>query len=262
MKFTDKELIKKSRDPETLGSLLALAEEAYKTWQELWSPFIEAPIIEETLKIFEKLNEINCFPEGGYPGAERKMILFKRDLEDNSIKQSTPPLIGLKIEGNFLFDKTEKNDFLKALTEEGVKSSDLGDVWIIGDRGAQLICSERTGLFLNNKEGKIRDVQIKYEIIETSKMRLPVKRIPKTITTVEASTRLDAIASAGFGLSRSKIAIQIKAGNIRLNWQQITQGNRSVNKGDRIQLEGKGQVVIKNIDLTKKDRWRILLQRE
>ncbi len=50
-------------------------------------------------------------------------------------------------------------------------------------------------------------------------MEIPFKRPEKIINTVEASTRVDAIASAGFGLSRSKITTQIKQGYLRLNWE-------------------------------------------
>ncbi len=50
------------------------------------------------------------------------------------------------------------------------------------------------------------------------KIRPPKK---KEITTVEASMRLDAIASAGFGMSRSKMVDAIAAGDVRVNWKEV-----------------------------------------
>ena len=81
MKLSTKQLTKRSKDPKTLGRLLQLGEKAHKTWQELWSPFIEAEILEEVVQIFDPIHELNCHPEGGYIGAERKRVLFKRTHE-------------------------------------------------------------------------------------------------------------------------------------------------------------------------------------
>ena len=88
-------------------------------------------------------------------------------------------------------------------------------------------------------------------------MEIPFTRAEKVISTIEASTRIDAIASAGFGLSRSKITNQIKQGYLRLNWKLNSQPSKSVKTGDLIHLEKKGSLKILNIDKTKKERWRI-----
>ena len=93
-------------------------------------------------------------------------------------------------------------------------------------------------------------------------MEIPFNRPEKVINTVEASTRIDAIASAGFGLSRSKITTQIKQGCLRLNWVLNDQPSKSVNIGDLVHLEKKGSLKILNIDKTKKERWRIKLLRQ
>jgi RNA-binding protein YlmH len=93
-------------------------------------------------------------------------------------------------------------------------------------------------------------------------MEIRFKRPEKVINTVEASTRIDAIASAGFGLSRSKRTSQIKQGYLRLNWELHNQPSKSVTIGDLIHLERKGSLKILNIDKTKKERWRIKLLRQ
>ena len=92
-------------------------------------------------------------------------------------------------------------------------------------------------------------------------MEIPFNRPEKVINTVEASTRIAAIASAGFGLSRSKVIKKIKEGCLRLNWALNEQPSKSVNIGDLIHLEKKGSLKILNIDKTKKERWRIKLLR-
>ncbi|ABX09342.1 photosystem II S4 domain protein [Prochlorococcus marinus] len=262
MKLISRDLIKRSKNAETLERLISLGEKAHKTWQELWSPFVEAQLIEEILKIFDPIHEINCHADGGYLGAERKRILFRRTHEGEKKIFPKPTLSGMQIEGNFLFDKTRIQDFKEALEEKGISPSDLGDIWIVGDRGAQLICTREAGLLLNKQNGLIREVSIKYELLDINQLRLPSKRMPKKITTIEASTRLDSISSAGFGLSRAKIVTEIKAGRIRLNWTRANQPFKDVKSGDRIHLEGKGSLLIQNIEPTKRARWRVVLQRE
>ena len=115
---------------------------------------------------------------------------------------------------------------------------------------------------INQKIGKLREVEISIHALDLNEMEIPFNRPEKVINTVEASTRIDAIASAGFGLSRSKVIKQIKEGCLRLNWALNEQPSKSVNIGDLIHLEKKGSLKILNIDKTKKERWRIKLLRQ
>ena len=115
---------------------------------------------------------------------------------------------------------------------------------------------------MHQRIGKLRDVEIAIEALSITNLEIPFSRPEKVINTVEASTRIDAIASAGFGLSRSKVTNQIKQGCLRLNWELNYQPSKSVNIGDLIHLEKKGSLKILNIDTTKKERWRIKLLRQ
>ena len=47
------------------------------------------------------------------------------------------PAQGIKINGNFLFDNAKQDDFRSLLIENGVNQIKVGDIWNIGDRGAQ-----------------------------------------------------------------------------------------------------------------------------
>ena len=98
-----------------------------------------------------------------------------------------------------------------------------------------------------------------YKLLELNELELPFQRSPRKISTVEASTRLDAISSAGFGLSRAKIINQIKQGKLRFNWHTTNNASRSLSIGDRLQLEGKGSLEVINLELTKRGRWRVEL---
>jgi len=114
--------------------------------------------------------------------------------------------------------------------------------------------------FLEMNLTQVRSVPVKTQPIDLSelKIREPKK---KELTTVEASLRLDAIASAGFGMSRSKMAELIDGGDVRVNWKEITQASYQVKQGDLIAIRGKGRLEVGEIAVTKKERYRVQLTR-
>ncbi len=262
MHLPKEKILFKSPFRKELETLIHFAEKALNHREVIWSPFVSAQLIEEVKNKFRNLNDISLLFEGGFPGAERKRICFLRSGEDINSPSFDIPIKGIYIKGNFLFDRAKQNDFRIVLHELHPQANEIGDIWLIRDRGAQAICSRNCADSLNQKNGKLRDVEISIQALDISEMETPVSRPEKIINTVEASTRIDAIASAGFGLSRSKITTQIKKGNLRLNWALNEQPSKSVNIGDLIHLEKKGSLKILNIDKTKKERWRIKLLRQ
>jgi len=53
----------------------------------------------------------------------------------------------------------------------------------------------------------------------------------------------------------------IRAGAVRVNWQVVSSPSRELRCGDRIRLEGKGELEILEIQATKRERWRLVMQR-
>jgi RNA-binding protein YlmH len=73
---------------------------------------------------------------------------------------------------------------------------------------------------------------------------------------------LDSIASAGFGISRSKIAEYIRAEKVNINWEKTVSLTKQVQEGDTISIRGKGRVVLERVGgLTRKGRISILLKK-
>jgi RNA-binding protein YlmH len=85
--------------------------------------------------------------------------------------------------------------------------------------------------------------------------------VTRRISTVEASLRLDAVASAGFGVSRSRMAERIREGGVRVNWQPVLSPSRELAVGERVRLEGRGELRIEEVNETKRGRWRIVMER-
>ena len=251
-----------SRFKRELETLIEYAERAIKERKPTWTPFVSEQLIEEVKNKFNNLSDISFRYEGGFPNAERKRICFARP--EDVINSSYPyiPIEGIYIKGNFLFDRATPNDFREILKTLKATTNEIGDIWLIRDRGAQAICSQKCAKLMDQQRSQLREVEITIEALSLKEMEIPFKRPEKVINTVEASTRIDAIASAGFGLSRSKITTQIKQGCLRLNWESNSQPSKCVNIGDIIHLDKKGSLKILNMAKTKKERWRIKLVRK
>lgn len=251
-------LIEGLAEPEAMHRLIEQAEEVLRTWQPSWSTFLSGPELEDSRRL-EALTELRMVRDGGRPDTERCRLQLSRS--DQEPQPEPAPISGLRLEGNFLFDRAEPQDMRQALIELGAKPDGLGDVWLRGDRGAQAVCTPEAANHLNGLTGQVRDVTLSVEAVSIDCLQWPAQRLPKRFTSVEASCRLDAIASAGFGLSRSKVIRQIRDGRLRLNWQPVRQASRELKIGDRLQLQDRGSVEVLNLEITKRDRWRVEMLR-
>jgi len=238
--------------------LIDISNCAYKTWEIRWTQFFPSYISEEILKEFQNLIDLSYFVYGGYTNADRVKIACFRQ----SIQPSTEDLIlsfpgkGVNISGNFLFDNATQDDFRNFLINHGVNKNMIGDIWTLGERGAQGIIDFNQNIQKQNKYF-LRDVEVNINSIDLIELRTPIERVEKLINSVEASTRIDAIASAGFRISRSKIIDKIKNGLLYLNGLKVNKSTITLKVGDKIRFENKGVIEILEMEKTKRERWKI-----
>ena len=104
-----------------------------------------------TLKDFENLNDFKFFIYGGFSSSQRSRIAcFRGDnIPEEDALISNFPAQGIKINGNFLFDNATQDDFRSLLIKNGVNQIKVGDIWTIGDRGAQGIIDNLDVNYLN-----------------------------------------------------------------------------------------------------------------
>ncbi|MBE9118120.1 photosystem II S4 domain protein [Lusitaniella coriacea LEGE 07157] len=252
------ELLKGVENRDGVARVIDRAEQALRTWEVATSDFLSPPVLAEVRERFGRLTEVQLLPWGGYPQAERVRVAIARS--ELPLDATQVELAALDIAGNFLFDSATHRDFLGAILGTGVTREKIGDILVLGERGAQIIVVPELVEFLGANLVQVRSVPVKTQPIELSelKVRPPQK---KEITTVEASMRLDAIASAGLGMSRSKMADMIHSKNVRVNWKEITQSSYTVQPGDLISVSGKGRLEVGEVSVTKKQRYRVQLTR-
>ncbi|MFM7265119.1 MAG: photosystem II S4 domain protein [Cyanobium sp.] len=263
-----RELLQGSRQAEALTPLLDLADTVLRTWEPSWSGFLAPDLREEAETRLASLSELRLRSAGGHPAAERRRLWLER----SETAHGQPPqsaaadwegegLMGLEIAGNFLFDPATAEEFRAALVAAGAAEGEVGDLWLRGDRGAQAVVTTAAAAALAEREGQVRSVPVCFEARPLAELRPPPPRAPRRLSTVEASCRLDAVASAGFGLSRSRMAELIRQGAVRVDWQPVTSPSRELRAGERVQLRDRGELEVLEIEPSKRERLRIALER-
>jgi len=259
-----KEILLNSNYKKETEELINFANLAYKHWETYWTGFNSTYVCEEILKDFENLNDFKFFIYGGFSSSQRSRIAcFRGDnIPEEDALKSNFPAQGIKINGNFLFDNATQDDFRSLLIENGVNQIKAGDIWTVGDRGAQGILDNSNIKHLDEKIFYLRDVKVKVNVVGLDELQIPSGRSKKLVNTVEASTRLDAIASAGFRVSRTKIIERIENGMLKLNGSKVNKPTINLKIGDKLELENKGFIEILNLEITKRERWKVKLLRK
>lgn len=248
------------QDP-TLDPVYTAAEQVLRTWQPCWTPFLDPPELLEVEAALAQRSDLHLSSEGGYLGALRRRLLLQR--QDTVATDSAPPagLKGLEVSGNFLFDPATVAEMREGLLQAGASPGELGDLWLRGDRGAQGVISQELAAWLDGCLAQVRSVEVRFEVRPLAELQFPPQRLPRSVQTVEASLRVDALASAGFGLSRTRMGALIRQGALRLDWKPVTSPSQVITSGQCLQLEGRGELEIKEATPTLRGRWRVAMVR-
>lgn len=224
------------------------------------------------MMVLSRLADVAAMPWGGFPQAERQRISICRedagsspfvtsDSDDiSALREHLGSIAALDVRGNFLFDPATHRDFLGAILGTGVERSVVGDILVQGDLGAQILIIPSMVEHLESALTQVRTVPVKARQIPLTELRVPAPRVQE-ISSVEASLRLDAIGSAGFRISRSKMADMIKSADVRVNWRPATKPAVDVGPGDVISCAGKGRLEVKTVTATKKGKWSVQMVR-
>nr|WP_315988356.1 YlmH/Sll1252 family protein [Desulforamulus aquiferis] len=210
------------------------------------------------ISVLERITDIEFATEGGFPIAERVRTVIFPDymtLEEVDFEMSL-----LSITGNFKMNKVSHRDFLGAILSLGIKREMIGDLLVTGE-GCQVLVANDVASYLRANLTKVQRVGVEVSQLEMDKLVLPEKAVKEIRSTV-ASLRLDAIAASGFSTSRSRIAREIQAEKLSLNWQTCSNVSAGIREGDMISMRGRGRVEVAEVKgNTRSGRISILLRR-
>ncbi|GLJ17159.1 hypothetical protein SUGI_0297110 [Cryptomeria japonica] len=235
--------------------LLEQARKAVTTREIFHSDFLTPPVVEDVVLALKKLSIIEVVVQGGYPEAERcRLSVGHTDF----ISSEPCAVAALSISGNFTFDPASHGDFLGAVLTTGIKREKVGDILLQDMKGAQVIVVPELVDYLVSTVTQVRNVPVSCLPIPLLALEVQPPRT-KVLKSVEASLRVDAIASAGFRISRNKIASLISGGDVRVNWNEISKNGTTLKTGDIISIKGKGRVKLGEIKSTRKGKFAVEL---
>ncbi|KAK6132690.1 hypothetical protein DH2020_033573 [Rehmannia glutinosa] len=252
---------------EDVKRILEMANRASSRREVLHTDFLTPPVLKESMLALEKFADIKMVAQGGYPEAERCRL----SVGHPEILTSDPDIVAAlslisdcevvsfaSISGNFGFEPCSHGDFLGAILGTGIVRERLGDIILQGEKGAHILVVPELVDFIASSLDKVRNVSVTCQKIPLLALEYQPPRT-KSMKAVEASLRLDSVASAGFKISRSKMANLISDGDVRVNWATVTKNNTTVKTGDIISVSGKGRLkksfLIGEINSTRKGKF-------
>ncbi|GAB2284510.1 hypothetical protein Dimus_018964 [Dionaea muscipula] len=240
---------------EEVKNILRLAERA-SMWREvIYTNFLTPPILMESMMALEKFSDVKVVAHGGYPQAERCRLSFSHP---DVLVNPSDVVAAFSITGNFGFKPCSHGDFLGSILGTGITREKLGDLILKGEKGAQVLIVPELLDFVTSSLDQVATVYVSCTKIPLDAIEYEPPRT-KTFISIEASLRVDAVASAGFKISRSKLSDMISKGDVRVNWKTITKNGTILKTGDMISVTGKGRLKIGEIDSTKKGKYAIEL---
>ncbi len=237
--------------------LVDFASQAIKNRKYKLSGFLTPFEQEMANTIANSLGDLNVEFDGGYIGAERQRVAFC-----HTDFAGTPAfeIAVIKAEWNGEFARLSHRDVLGSILSLGVNREIVGDIIATKEFAKILIDKKMADYFIANLK-RIGDAGVETKLDELSEIAPKEERV-KEISATVASLRVDSIAAAGFGMSRSKMAAEIDAEKVKLNWQTVKNAAQSIKEGDVLSMRGRGRLEVSEIrGQTKKGRIGVLLKR-
>lgn len=197
---------------------------------------------------------------GGYPDAERKMLLFLPDyLDETWLTGEDSPCICLRA-SFYQGDSPNHRDFLGALMGAGITRESVGDICVDEDSCDFFVTQEIAPYVLQNFTSAGR-AHIRLTAIPLESARIPAPEV-KEIRDTLASLRLDSVVASGFRIGRSLAGQYIAAGKVAVDGLTCEKSDKLVSQGAKISLRGMGKICLDSVgSRTKKDRISVIIHR-
>lgn len=256
----DKEKIlryyKTTDDSFTAARLLDLAEGVLRSNKYKVSFFLSPSEMQIAEVIANSDEHINVVFSGGYENAERNKAIF---VHDSFTFETIDDISVLEVKWDKRYYKIAHKDILGSLTAI-CKREFIGDI-ILTDNGAHILCDRTIASLLISQLTHIASAEVSVTAIDIEQLQ-PQEVRTKNISATVSTLRLDAVASAGYGVSRTQMSESIKMQQVKLNHKTAKSPSQEVKEGDIIAYRSRGRVQLTSIKgTTKKGRISIDLTR-
>ncbi len=239
-------------------AVIDAADLAWKTNQVQVTDFYDPHAQKVAKSVLSAIPEVNVLTYGGYRQAERNRLVIAPQFY--LIEMVESPIKVIKAKGNFGFVDVGHGDFLGSILALGIKRDKIGDI-LPQQNGCQVVVASEIADYILLNWNRVHQVSISITEIDPLQLAIEPERVREIKTTV-ASMRLDSVAASGFGISRSKMAREIKGERVKVNWKTINNPAFDISEGDVLAMVGRGRVVVERVTgTTKKGRTGLLLKR-
>lgn len=248
---------KASGDEQLAAKLIDLAEGANRSRKYRVSEFLDPHAYNVAEIVAANFENIKLEANGGFEHAERVKVAF---IADDFYGTPDYGITCFLAAWDKRYYDLSHRDVLGAFMGSGCKREAIGDIVFVPE-GAQFVAEKSLQNFLIGNLTQIGSAPITLTEIPAEELQQKEEKV-KIINATVADLRLDAVAAAGYGVSRSRMSDEIKGLNVKLNWKEAKKAAQAVNEGDVISFRGRGRVEVTEIrGTTKKGRISITLKR-
>ena len=242
-----------------LSKILDKASRAENTQRVEYSDFLDPSQRNIVNSILDQREGVNYFFSGGYPGAEREVVVFRPDFISEDDVEVTEIFKLLRVKPNKR-DSLSHRDYLGALMGLGIKREKIGDI-LVGEDRCDIVILREMAEYVSYNLQKVGNTRVDVETADLSGIITPELKV-KIINTTVASLRLDCISGAGFGISRTRASELIRGEKLNLNWEITDSVSKQVKEGDTISIKGRGRIVVEKVaGTTRKGRINITIKK-
>ncbi len=246
---SDKLVVKKALDA------IAIAEKQYSVKTFGFLDPRERALIEREIR-GKVPPDMICEFFGGYDGAERSMMICRPEYLPAEYDEI---ITAIEISGRDISGLNHR-DYLGSLTGLGIKRENIGDIVPDGER-CYVYIKPAMLTYVGENLTKIGRRGVRAARRNLSEIRIPEKPV-KPISATVPSLRLDCIAAAAAGVSRSKAAELIKSGRVKLNFEEETSVSAVVSEGATISIRGSGRFRLSEVrGTTRKGRTAVIIDK-
>lgn len=211
------------------------------------------------LRLSDAVHGPKCCLLGGYEGAERCRCAFLPDWQEpEDVAQEE--LVAAVRATWFASHALTHRDFLGSLMGLGLKREAIGDI-LAGEGSCDILLQPELQSFVTMNLEYAGHEKLHVEPVALTDLHFPTLKTKELHDTVP-SLRLDAVAAAGFSISRAKMTDAIHAGKVTVNWQVVTRSDFPVEENAVIACRGMGKCRLTAVGTrSRKGRINITLER-
>lgn len=234
-----------------------LADTCYSRNIPVYTDFLNLNEQTVFLSRLPEFSHVRTVMDGGYEGAERKIVCFLPAYEENLSSRPMTPVRIRSSAGKFTVPCTHR-DYLGAVLNLGIERGKIGDI-LVGEGQAHLLCMKSMANYLLENLTSVKRNPVSCAVTEFEEL---AGRIVFTeLTGTVASLRMDSLLAFFMKKSRSASASVLDGERVFVNGRLCASHSFEPKAGDVISVRGIGKFIFDGVSSsTKKGRLLIKIR--